>query len=142
MPISVLDSTGTPQTVLTLDDIAAQLSNSALVIDGVEYTVKRAAIGVNTSGENTIVAAVASKKIRVLSLNLIAAAAVSLYANNATTGAIWGGSTNKVALAANGGLVLPHNPYGWFETGTNNEALRFNLSSAVAVAGSLTYIEV
>jgi len=111
-------------------------------IAGTEYTVKRLAIAAASSGENTLVGAVSSKKIRVLSLAVIAAGAVNLYFNNATDGAVFGGSTNKINLPANGGFVLPHNPHGWFQTGTNNEALRVNLSGAVVVSGGLTYVEV
>lgn len=112
-------------------------------IDGTSYTVKRAKISAASSGENTLVAAVSAKKIRVLSLCVIAAGAVNAYFNNATDGGIFADSTNKLTLSAGGdGFVLPHNPYGWMQTGTNNEALRLNLSGAVAVAGGLTYIEV
>ena len=120
----------------------AEQETDVVYVGGSAVTVKRAAIAAASSGENTLVAAVASKKIRVLSLAVIAASAVNVYFNNATDGAVFGGSTNKMNLAANGGFVLPHNAHGWFQTGTNNEALRLNLSAAVSVSGGLTYIEV
>ncbi|MBX3498105.1 MAG: hypothetical protein KF889_01575 [Alphaproteobacteria bacterium] len=130
---------------MTLDrkqHVVAEQETDTIRVAGTAYTVKRAAIVAASSGENTLVAAVASKKIRVLSIAVISAAANNIYFNNATDGAVFGGSTNKIQLAANGGFVLPHNPHGWFQTGTNNEALRANLSAASAVSGGLTYIEV
>lgn len=120
----------------------AAADSDTLYIGSTAYTVKRAKISAADSGENTLVSAVASKKIRVLSLALISNGSVDLYFNNATDGGLFGDSTNKVDLQQSTGFVLPHNPHGWFQTGTNNEALRLNLSAAIAVAGSLTYIEV
>lgn len=103
---------------------------------------KFAAIGVAASGDNTLVAAISGKKIRVLAISLIAAGAVNLYLTSAGGGAvIFGGSTNKVGLAANGGFVLPYSPAGWFETAAG-QALVANLSAAVAVAGVVVYAEV
>ena len=106
-------------------------------------TPKFAAISAASSGNNTLIAAVASKKIRVLALNLISAAANNIYITSGAGGtAIWAGSTNKANFAANGGMVLPYNPVGWFETLATNTALVANLSAASAIGGSITYIEV
>jgi hypothetical protein len=44
-------------------------------------------------------------------------------------------------LVANTGFVLPHNPFGWFETAAGT-LLNLELSAAVSVDGCLTYIEV
>ena len=106
-------------------------------------TPKFAAISAASSGNNTLIAAVASKKIRVLALNLISAAANNIYITSGAGGtAIWAGSTNKANFAANGGMVLPYNPVGWFETLATNTALVANLSAASAIGGSITYVEV
>lgn len=103
--------------------------------------VKRAAIAVASSGDNTLVAAVSGKRIRVLAIFVLAAAAVNLYFTSAAAGTvIFGGSTNKINLAANGGFVLSEAPDGWFET-VAGEALVLNLSGAVAVSGGLIYQE-
>lgn len=103
--------------------------------------VKYAAIGAASSGDNTLVAAVSGKKIRVLSICLIAASGVNLYFTSGAAGTvIFGGSTNKIALAANGGFVLPEAPDGWMETVVGS-ALIMNLSGAIAVAGGLLYQE-
>lgn len=111
--------------------------------NGKPVTVKRAVIAAATSGANTLLAAVTGKKIRVLSLAVIGAAAVNLYFTTAAAGTvIFGGSTNKITIAAAGdGFVLPFNEHGWFET-VAGELLNLNLSGAVAVSGGFTYIEV
>jgi len=44
-------------------------------------------------------------------------------------------------FGANGGISLPYNPTGWFETGSGLK-LNMVLGSGVAVAGGLTYVEV
>lgn len=111
--------------------------------DGSFREVKYAPVAAASSGANTLLAAVTGKKIRVLSLALIGAAAVNLYFTSAAAGAvIFGGSTNKIAIAAAGdGFVLPLNEHGWFET-VAGELLNMNLSGAVVVSGGFTYIEV
>ena len=76
-------------------------------------------------------------------LFILAAGAVNVYFTSAASGTvIFGGSTNKINLAANGGFVLPFNPVGWFENSSTNQALVMNLSGAVAVSGGLVYVEV
>jgi hypothetical protein len=42
-------------------------------------------------------------------------------------------------LIANTGFCLPYNPVGWFET-TANQLLNLELSAAISVDGSLTYV--
>lgn len=91
-----------------------------------------------SSSNNTLVAAVAGKKIRVLSLALMAAGAVNAKLQSAA------GGTDITGLfypAANGGFVLPYNEGGWCET-VAGELLNLNLSDAQAVGGCLSYQEV
>jgi hypothetical protein len=99
---------------------------------------KRAAIDAATSGDNTLVAAVSGKKLRVLSCFLLAAAAVNVRFESGASGTA---RTGQMNLAANGGFVLPHNPAGWFET-VAGELLNLELSGAVSVDGCLIYVEV
>ena len=100
--------------------------------------VKRVSLSASSSGDNTIVAAVTDKKIRVLSLTLSASAAVNVKFQSGAGGT---DLTGLYYLAANGGVVLPHNQHGWFETAAS-ALLNLNLSAANAVGGCLTYIEV
>ena len=103
--------------------------------------IKYAAIAAATSGANTLLAAVSGKRIRVLALMIVAGAAGNIYFTSAAAGAvIFGGSTNKINLPANGGFVLPFNPAGWFET-VADELLNLNASSTGPFSGGLVYQE-
>jgi hypothetical protein len=101
-------------------------------------TPKFAVIDHATSGNNTIVAAVADKKIRVLSAFIVAAGAVTARFESGADGTAL---TGQMSLAANSGFVLPYNPLGWFETAAS-ALLNLELGGAVSVDGSITYIEV
>jgi hypothetical protein len=126
---------------MTLDrkqHVVAELESSSMRAAGIALTPKFATIAVSSSGATTIVAAVTSKKIRVVALQYVCNAAVNVKFQSHVT------PTDKTGLAyngANGGIVLPYNPVGWFET-VAGEALDINLSGAVAVGGSLTYLEI
>lgn len=110
-----------------------------LIYDGTTaLTPKFAVIDVASSGDNTILAAVASKKIRVLSLYLVASAAVTVRFESGAGGTALSG---QLQLTANGGFVLPYNPLGWFETASNT-LLNLELSGATSVDGGFVYIEV
>ena len=103
---------------------------------------KFAAIAAATANDNTLVAAVTGKKIRVLALAVIAGAAGNIYFQSAAAGTVlFGGSTNTINLPANGGFVLPFNPLGWFET-VAGELLNMNASSTGPFSGGLVYVEV
>lgn len=104
--------------------------------------IKYAAFGAATAGNNTLLAAVSGKKIRILSLCIIAGAAASIYFQSGTGGAvIFGDSTNKIQLAANGGFVLPFSSAGWFETAAS-VLLNLNSSSTGPLSGGFAYEEV
>jgi hypothetical protein len=102
------------------------------------WPVKFAVINASTSGNNTIVAAVTAKKIRVLSCFIVAAAAVTVRFESGADGTAL---TGQMSCAANGGFVLPFNEAGWFETAAAT-LLNLELSGAVNVSGSVSYIEV
>jgi hypothetical protein len=99
--------------------------------------IKYAAISASSSGDNTIVAVVPGKRIRVLSAFLIAATAVTAKFQSGAGGT---DLTGAVALADNGGYVLPFNEGGWFQTEVA-ALLNLSLGGAVSVAGSVSYIE-
>ena len=108
-----------------------------------QLTPKWAPLAAATAGDNTLLAAVASKKIRVLALVLVAGAAGNVYFTSGVGGTvIFGGATNKINLAANGTLALPFNPLGWFENAAVNQALVLNASSTGPFSGGLVYVEV
>ena len=105
-------------------------------VSGSTATPVFVAISCATSGNNTLVAADATKKIRVLSMNVIAASAVDFRLESAAGGTAL---TGVMSLGANGGFVLPFSPVGHFET-VANELLNMELGGAVQVSGSLVYV--
>jgi hypothetical protein len=96
------------------------------------------AIDHDTSGNNTIVAAVAGRKIRVTSAFMVAAGTVAVRFESGAGGTAL---TGQMPLIASSGVVLPYNPAGWFETGAG-ALLNMELSANVKVHGALTYVEV
>ena len=85
--------------------------------------VKHAKIDAASSGDNTLVAAVTGKKIRVL-------AAFFTMTGTAVT-----------IRTAGQTITLPFNPVGWFET-SDATLLNMELGGAQSVDGALVYIEV
>lgn len=135
-----LDASGYLKVNVATGSIA--LESSAIYAGGTSLLPKFAAIAAATSGGNTLVAAVSSKKIRVLALMILAGAAGNIYFNSGAAGTvIFGGSTNKINLPANGGFVLPFSPVGWFETAAGS-LLELQASSTGPFSGGLVYIEV
>ena len=114
------------------------LQTDVIMDDATSLTPKYAIIDVASSGDNTILAAVATKKIRVLSLFLISAGTVNARFEDDASGTALTGQMNFIA---NTGIVLPFNPVGWFETSVNT-LLNLELSAAVSCDGSFTYVEV
>jgi hypothetical protein len=113
-------------------------NTDSINVAGVATVPKFAVIDLAGSGDNTILAAVASKKIRVLALFLISAGTVNVRFESGASGTALTGQMN---LVANAGFVLPYNPLGWFETASAT-LLNLELSAAISVDGSLTYVEV
>lgn len=121
--------------------VEAAHQSAVIGVGNADVAPKFANIAVAGSGDNIIVAAVASKKIRVLNGFMIAAGDVDAYFVDGANTAVCGDGTNGMDLAANSGFSLPFSPVGWFET-ASGESLDLNLSGAVRVAGCITYIEV
>ena len=137
--IGDVDVTTQPARDKATDNVGASLDTSAIMNDTTALTPKFAAIDAAGSGDNTIVAAVAGKKIRVLAVNFLVAAAVTVRFEDGAGGTAL---TGQYQFGAQGeGIVLPFNPVGWFET-TANTLLNMELSGAVSVDGSFVYVEV
>jgi hypothetical protein len=122
----------------TVTPVAASGETSTIYNGATALTPLFATVAASASGVTNIAAAVASKRIRIIALQLVANAAVNVkWQSHVTPTDI----TGLAYLGANGGYVLPHNSVGWFQT-IAGEALDINLSGAVAVGGSLTYVTV
>jgi hypothetical protein len=126
----------TDQATLSVSQDTAKLANS---VTGTNLTPKFKNITASASGATTIVALVATKKIRVLAWDLKVNAAVNFKWQSHIT------PTDLTGLyycsGQGDGVARAYNPLGYFET-VAGEALDINLSSAVAVGGVLTYVEV
>lgn len=112
------------------------LESSQMSSLGTLVTPQFAVINVSSSGDNTIVSAVTSKVIVVLSYVIVADGAVAAKFLNNTAGTA---VTGAMSLAANGGVAAPFSPAGHFVSGSG-QPLVLNLSAAVGVRGHLTYI--
>ena len=109
--------------------------SSVMKLGATSVTPKFAAISSTGSGDT--LALVSGKKIRVLSLFLLVAGATTVkFQSGATTD-----KTGAMSFPANGGISLPFNPIGHFET-ASGEKLNHVLGSSVGIAGGFTYIEV
>lgn len=138
LKVDIVGDTG-QQSVLDTDNLAGVTLNTKYLLNGATVlTPKFAVINASTSGNNTLVAGVTSKKIRVLAYNFIANGTVNAKFQSAASGT---DLTGLKYCVVNTGLVAPFNPLGWFETGAGS-LLNLNLSAAIAVGGELVYVEI
>jgi hypothetical protein len=126
----------------TLDAVAAYDTSGVIMQrnpsgDLVELTVRRAKVTASASGATEIVPAVATKKIRVINILLIANDFVNVkFQSDGTPTDL----TGLIYLGSNGGFAPGRNPDGHFET-VAGEALDIHLSGNVAVGGWINYVE-
>ena len=137
-PVWGADGTGNDTQVANPLPTQTTLEVSQISSLGTIATPQYAVINQSASGDTTVVSAVASKVIRVLSYVLVADGAVAAKFTSGTAGTAL---TGAMSLAANGGVAAPFNPVGHFQTGTNT-ALVLNLSAAIGARGHLTYVAV
>ena len=91
---------------------------------------------IELSASGTLITGVTARKIVVLSLWLVASNATNVKFQTFTSST---DITGPSYCAANGGIVLPFNAGGWFAT-LSGDSLLINLSSGVAIGGSISYI--
>lgn len=122
------------------DTIGAAAMTNVVMDDVTPLTPKFTSIAIaNSQTDSTLVAAVASKKIRVLSL-------FSQCQGTGTQVTLESDGAPDVRIhsyfpADNGGHVLPFNPIGWFET-TSGAALLATTGAGSTTDFTLTYVEV
>jgi hypothetical protein len=124
----------------TLHKLITALSTDVIYSGTTALTPKFAKITSSSSGNNALVAAVTSKKIRVLAYNFMANGTVNAKFQGDGAGAP-ADITGLKYCVANVGIVAPFNPLGWFET-ASGKSLDMNLSAAIAIGGELVYVEV
>lgn len=99
-------------------------------------TILFAAIDVASSGDNTIIAADGTKKIKVLSYTLVVDAAVTARWKSGSTAL-----SGAMSFSANGGVSSPSGSAGggWLMETAANQALVLNLGGAVGARGHVSY---
>lgn len=119
-----------------IGQVSASDETSTIYNGTTALTPKFAIIQESSSGDNEVVAAVASKKIRVLSYVLMSNGTVNAKWRSATTD-----KSGLLYLIANTGASSGYSPVGHFETAAG-EALNLNLSAGIAVGGHVCYVEI
>lgn len=126
-----LGTAGTPSTdVITVQGIASGVAQVVSLAFPAASATSRAAISTATSGDNTIVAGVAAKTVRIhkLIITSVASPVTILFKDGASTTLLtWVAPTN-------GGIVLDFDGEPWFITTAAN-AFVINLSAAVQIYG-------
>jgi len=132
--IGDVDVATMPASSRTADTVCASQDGKYIVVDGVACEIKRATINLAATGD--LVAAVTSKKIRVLAavLNVNVDGTWSWRDNTTVIGAAW-------TLRAGSGFVLPFAAGGWVETTSGNK-LSAALATITQASGFLEYAEV
>lgn len=100
----------------------------------VQFAVVQAAV----AGDNTLVAAVPGKQIRVVSLVLVASGGANSV--RLESGAGGAALTGVMDLIADGQLILEQNMAGWCAPTAAGALLNLELAAATAVAGVLGYV--
>ena len=114
------------------------LTGKIILPNGQPVQVRRAFADCTSNATTTLLAAVADKVFRVLSL-------IMLHGGTAGTVTIKSGTDAISPIfsnAANGGAVLPFNQHGWFQTNVINEALNITVSNSSDCAVIIQYIEI
>lgn len=120
-----------------LIDTMTSYDTTDAIMNGVTALVPQfAVITTSSSGVTNVVAAVTSKKIRVLAFVLTSNAAVNAKFQSHVTPT---DLTGLLYMGASGILPGAYNPKGHFQT-LSGEALDINLSGAVTVGGWMIYV--
>lgn len=109
-------------------------------------TLTRVAIAASSSGDNTLIAAVTSKKIYVVAFELSFSGTVNAKFTDGASGTNLGGLYYGIANAGAANSISPDMklaiPSPYLFVGSTNTALILNLSAGVAVGGAITYFTV
>jgi hypothetical protein len=98
--------------------------------------LSEAAVSAGTSGDNTLIAGVASKTIRVYRLFLVANGSVQVVIKDGASISLTGGMQLSTSTIIN----LPLDGEPWFTTSSGN-AFVVNLSAAIFVCGRVYYLQ-
>lgn len=124
----------------TTDSISSADATDAIMSNLTALTPKFFTKSVTASSTDaSLIAAVASKKLRIVSLAVQAGGTATdlTFESDGVSDT----KLHKVQAGANGGQILPYNPVGWFET-LSGEALLGTTGAGSTVEITGTYIEV
>jgi hypothetical protein len=127
-----------PGSAATTDTVAVKHSVDAMHSDLTALTPKFVKISAASSGNNTVLAAVTSKKILVLSYTLVAITAVNVKFQDGAGGT---DLTGLMTLATGIPVTANFCPVGHLK-GSTATLLNLSLSGSVQVSGHMTYVEV
>jgi hypothetical protein len=103
--------------------------------------IKAASLDAHDSGDNTIVAAIPGRHVRVVGIKLSVAGDVTITWKSGL-----GGTTTALATAetfkAGGGMSDFWGPHGYFFETLEGEALNCYLGGSVQVSGWINYVEI
>jgi hypothetical protein len=131
---------GMPAATTTTDNLGAALMTNVVMNGITELTPKWASVTVAASTtDSVVIAAVTSKKIRVIALAVQcgATATTTTFESDEAPDV----RKHKVPAGANGGQILPPNPWGWFETASGS-ALVVTTGTGSDTEITVQYIEV
>lgn len=117
--------------------MSISIRNDQVVIEGKACTVNVAAINAAAAGNNTLVAAVSGKQIRVTAITLVCAGAVTVTFQSGAGGTAL---TGAMSFAANGGMDVDRTPPNYFCETAAGALLNMSLGGAVQVSGTLNYV--
>lgn len=99
-----------------------------------QLSIKSTFVNTSALGATAVIAAAPGMSIRVIDAAIVTTLANSVKFQSASTDI-----SALFPLGANGGIVLPFNEHGWFQTAAG-EALNVNLSVATATGIQINYI--
>ena len=127
---------------LSISDLLAPVDTTAIYESGTALTPKRAFANVAAGQtDSSIVAAVSQKKIRVISVAMVSGATATNVTFNTKPGGAGSAVSPLFANAANSGVVLPVNQWGWFQTSTG-EGLTVTTGAGSTTGILVGYLEV
>lgn len=124
------------------NDTVGDLDHGYLVIAGSQVQIKRAKANIAASTtDGAVVSAVTSKKIRVISYQLMAGATATDATFNTKPGGAGTAISMLHACAINGGISCGFHPGGYFET-SSGEGLTLTTGAGSTVGVQVSYVEV
>lgn len=112
-------------------------ANERLLINGISYQVKQSGINATSLGDNTVVAAVTGKRIRVVAIAFTASANVDVAHKSGASNTL----ISAMPVAKYGGIGLNFMPHGFLCETNAGEAYVLNLSGTCNVRGTVNYVE-